>query len=134
MKPKRVEIITEAEILAGMHDFVHHIEKHKPMRTTCSRCGREPKEVMNSKSPGCDVGMRVLPPRKARSRKPKRKKKVPRAALARVLAMAEEMSGENSYQEWDAETGEGPFGVDPKVQRDLDAVRKWLGTKKGTKR
>lgn len=53
------------------------------------------------------------------------KVRVPRKAIERVLAMAEEMSGENSYQAWDEEE-QVPIGVAPKVKRDLDAVRKFL--------
>jgi hypothetical protein len=50
-------------------------------------------------------------------------------ALARVLAMAEEMSHENSYAEVDfsdPNSGGVAIGIKPEVTRDLRAVKRML--------
>lgn len=47
----RVEIITEAEIMIGLHDYVQNYKKRE---ARCRRCGRLATDVMNdSRSPGC---------------------------------------------------------------------------------
>lgn len=90
---RNVEIITEAEIMAGFHDFVHDYEKKT---ATCSRCGRECHEVMNSRSPRCAGKKKDAKADEALSRKLRhrariehvRRETIERAALVaeRILA------------------------------------------------
>lgn len=54
---------------------------------------------------------------------------LPRAAMRRVLAMAEEMSHCVAYGEHDDNEY---VGVDPDVAKDLQAVRKWLRGKRSS--
>ncbi len=56
------------------------------------------------------------------------RRRVPRKALARVLAMAEEMSTATEYAEGEEDEHGNPvlLGVRPDVLRDLEAVRRFL--------
>ncbi len=51
-------------------------------------------------------------------------RRVPHAALKRVLEMAVDMSGESSYREHDEDGTD--LGPTPAVERDLETVRVWL--------